>query len=59
MTTARTTTPVDDIWIRVCLLESRVRVLEQTVRDLAAAVDRTDPNEAATVIRQALNQLRH
>lgn len=51
------TPPVGDLLLHVHLLESRVHVLEQTVRDLAAALDRMDQSDAATMVRRTLDQL--
>ncbi len=52
-----TAPPVGELLRELRLLESRVHVLEQTVHDLAAALDRMDQNDAATVVRRTLDQL--
>ncbi|GAA3248075.1 hypothetical protein ACFO1B_39130 [Dactylosporangium siamense] len=49
--------PSDAVLLRVRRLESRVQLLELTVRDLAAALDRLDRDDAVTVVRRALDQL--
>ncbi|WP_327002171.1 hypothetical protein OHA72_44690 [Dactylosporangium sp. NBC_01737] len=54
---ANRTPPPADVLLRLRLLESRVQVLEQTVRDLETALDRLDQSDAATVVRRALDQL--
>jgi len=51
------TPPVADLTLRMRQLEARVQVLEQTVRDLGAALDRMDSSDAATVVRRTLDQL--
>ncbi|GAB3842682.1 hypothetical protein ACFPIJ_42485 [Dactylosporangium cerinum] len=49
--------PSEAVLLRVRGLESRVQLLEQTVRDLAAALDRLDRDDAATMVRKTLDQL--
>jgi hypothetical protein len=49
--------PPAAVLLRLRRLESRVHVLEQTVRDLAAALDRMDQSDAETVVRRTLDQL--
>jgi hypothetical protein len=51
------TPPPAAVLLRLRRLESRVQVLEQTVRDLSAALDRMDQSDAETVVRRTLDQL--
>ena len=46
-----------DAPLRLRQLEARVQVLEQAVRELAAALDRLELSDAAIVIRRTFDQL--